>query len=213
MRLIDLKKPFAPDEVEWRLQQSGKSSGGKVYALALCYVTNRAIMDRLDAVCGAENWRNEYTPAPMGGVMCGLSIKVGTEWITKWDGADNTDIEGTKGGLSGAMKRAAVQWGIGRYLYHLDATFAETSLEKIQGWNRAKLQDRTPFWWQTPVLPPWAQPKPPTSEEMLDEINNAKGLEELRAIYQVARSNGLLADANLAAKLNAKVESFQKSEQ
>src|SRR5690606_35268028 len=41
------------------------------------------------------------------------------EWITKWDGAENTDVQAVKGGLSSSMRRAAVQWGIGRYLYRL----------------------------------------------------------------------------------------------
>ena len=54
--------------------------------------------------------------------LCGISIwdseKEG--WVTKWDGADDTAIEPIKGGLSGAMKRAAVQWGIGQYLYDID---------------------------------------------------------------------------------------------
>ncbi|EHU15572.1 putative recombination domain protein [Escherichia coli DEC1A] len=31
------------------------------------------------------------------------------------------------------MKRAAVQWGIGRYLYNLEEGFAQTSLDKKTG--------------------------------------------------------------------------------
>lgn len=45
--------------------------------------------------------------------ICGLSIKIENEWITKWDGADNTDIESTKGGISSSFKRAANLWGLG----------------------------------------------------------------------------------------------------
>ena len=55
-------------------------------------------------------------------MLCGISVRVdradGTaDWVTKWDGADNSQVEAVKGGLSGSMKRAAVQWGVGRYLY------------------------------------------------------------------------------------------------
>ena len=64
----------------------------------------------------------------------------------KWDAAENTQVEAVKGGRSGAMKRAAVQWGIGRYLYNLEEGFAQTSLDKsrdgwgkTQGWNRILL--------------------------------------------------------------------------
>jgi hypothetical protein len=40
-------------------------------------------------------------------------------WIWKSDGAGATDVEGEKGMLSDALKRAAVRWGVGRYLYDL----------------------------------------------------------------------------------------------
>lgn len=112
-RLADF---FPAEDLEWKpITISKRTSKG----LAAAYITNRAIMDRLDEVVGPENWRNEYRPGPCGGVLCGISIRIGDEWVTKWDGAENSDIEPVKGGLSNAMRRAAVQWGIGRYLYNL----------------------------------------------------------------------------------------------
>ena len=87
--------------------------------------------------------------------MCGISIKIGDEWVCKWDGADETDIEKIKGGLSGAMKRAGVQWGIGRYLYNLDATWAVIG---DKGQFSAKTKDGTWFKWSPPALPLWALP-------------------------------------------------------
>ena len=79
-------------------------------------------------------------------------------WITKWDGAENTDVEGVKGGLSGAMKRAAVQWGIGRYLYGLEETFA---IINERGRFRGRTKDQKPFRWDPPELPEWALPARP----------------------------------------------------
>ena len=114
--LNGLKDFFDEDDVDWKPIAVSKKTGK---ALAAAYVSNRAIMDRLDAVCGPGNWKNEYQPGPGGGVICGLSIRVGQEWVTKWDGAENTDVEAVKGGLSTSMRRAAVQWGIGRYLYRI----------------------------------------------------------------------------------------------
>jgi hypothetical protein len=116
---MDLKKllePFSPEDLEFR---AGATSQDKTRALALPYITSRSIMDRLDQVCGPENWQDMYTAGPNGGVLCGLSIRINDEWITKFDGADNTNVEAIKGGLSDAFKRAAVKWGIGRYLYGL----------------------------------------------------------------------------------------------
>lgn len=118
-----LADPFTPDAIEWK---PGAVTRDKSKGLAMAYISSRAVQDRLDTVCGPADWRNEFREGPGGGVLCGLSVYVeradGTaEWVTKWDGADNTDVEAVKGGLSGSMKRAAVQWGIGRYLYGLPA--------------------------------------------------------------------------------------------
>ena len=114
--LSRLRDFFNEEDVDWKPIAVSKKTGK---ALAAAYITNRAIMDRLDEVCGPENWQNEYRPGPGGGVICGLSIRVGDTWVTKWDGAENTDVEAVKGGLSTSMRRAAVQWGVGRYLYRI----------------------------------------------------------------------------------------------
>ena len=159
-----LKKPFTKSDIEWRVCRSGITND-RPWIMCLCYVTNRAIMDRLDEIVGAENWKNEFKQAPEGGVLCGISIRVDSnglneEWITKWDGAENTEVEATKGGLSSAMKRAAVQWGIGRYLYRLEENFADVS-EK--GEFKARIKDKKTgeyrnVKWSPPILPNWAIP-------------------------------------------------------
>ncbi len=158
MNLNLLDEPFATGDIEWRIQQAGKSSN-KIWAKVLAYVTNRAIMKRLDEVCGKSGWRNEYRDIPNnGGVECGISIKVDGEWITKWDAAENTQVEAVKGGRSGAMKRAAVQWGIGRYLYNLEEGFAIVSAERAHGFHYAKSKEVGVFYWKPPSLPSWALP-------------------------------------------------------
>ena len=90
-----LSAPFHPDDIEWR---AGATNADKTKALALAYITSRAVMDRLDEVIGPENWHDEYAPGPDGGVICGLSLRIQDEWITKWDGAENTDFEAVKAG-------------------------------------------------------------------------------------------------------------------
>ncbi|PAK65825.1 Rad52/Rad22 family DNA repair protein, partial [Lactococcus lactis] len=144
----------------WRVQQSGFSKQGKPWAMVLAYMDNRAVQERFDEVFGIAGWKNEFKTAPDGGTLCGISVKFGDEWVTKWDGAENTQVEAVKGGLSGSMKRAAVQWGVGRYLYDLPTSSAQTSLEKTDGWN--KVFDKKAvknFWWKNPQLPSWALPQ------------------------------------------------------
>ncbi len=122
----ELAMPFAPEDLEWRLQ---KVVEAKELGIAVPYVTNRAIMGRLDDVVGPENWYNDFKPWHGAGgkeaQLCGISIRYGDGFITKWDGAEDSDIEPVKGGLSDSMKRAAVQWGIGRVLYNMDVVFVE----------------------------------------------------------------------------------------
>lgn len=149
-----LAEPFAPFDIEWRIQQSGLKKDGKPWGKVLAYVTNRAIMERLDTVIGPGSWRNEFSVGPGGGVMCGIGINIGDEWITKYDGAENTDIEPVKGGISGAMKRAAVHWGIGRYLYNLEGGWARFCEDGIYS---AKIEGNW-FSWSPPDLPTWALP-------------------------------------------------------
>lgn len=115
MNLADLRKTFPPSEIEWRV---GSTNSEKTSGLALAYLTARHVMDRLDEVCGSENWQDRYEFHGTR-TICYLSIRIGTEWITKADGAGDSDVEAEKGAISDALKRAAVKWGIGRYLYDL----------------------------------------------------------------------------------------------
>lgn len=121
MNLKELANPFPETDITWRIQHAGKKNG-KLWARVLAYVTNRAIMERLDQVVGPGNWQNQFREWQGTAQLCGISIHIADEWVTKWDGAGQTDIESIKGGLSDSMKRAAVQWGIGRYLYNMPKT-------------------------------------------------------------------------------------------
>lgn len=170
-RLLRLHEPFAPSEIEWRIGQAGLKADGKPWAKVLAYVTSRAIQDRLDLVVGPANWWNEFRPGPDGGVLCGITIRMddGRE-VTKWDGAEAPDLERVKGGLSDSMKRAAVQWGIARYLYGLGeqwariheggARYCNTKIKSGSG------EQWINFRWDPPALPrefvPASAPPPET---------------------------------------------------
>lgn len=125
--LAKLKEPFEPDRVSWRV---GSTTKDKSKGLALAYIDARDVMQRLDDVCGPENWQCDYPHAGTK-TVCRIGIKIGDEWIWKSNGAGDTDIESEKGALSDAFKRAAVLWGIGQYLYDLDSPWVE--LDTRQG--------------------------------------------------------------------------------
>ena len=162
-----LAAPFHPDDIEWR---AGATNADKSKALALAYITSRAVMDRLDEIISPENWRDEYAPGPDGGVICGLSLRIQNEWITKWDGAENTDFEAIKGGLSDAFKRAGYKWGIGRYLYKLESA-----------WVPCELRGKSISLKSTPTLPAWALPnewRDPSGKVVSKAVKSPNELEQ-----------------------------------
>tara|TARA_R110000772_G_C13310282_1_gene440296 strand:- start:31422 stop:31973 length:552 start_codon:yes stop_codon:yes gene_type:complete len=165
--IANLSDKFNPLDIEWRMQRAGWKDG-KPWAMVLCYINNRAIMDRLDEVCTPFNWANEFRIDSDGAITCGISIRNPStkEWVTKYDSAGSTDIEAVKGGRSSAMKRAGVQWGIGRYLYNMENSFAETRLDyppqqEKALWNKHyDKSEKKAFFWKNPNLPKWALPQP-----------------------------------------------------
>lgn len=122
MNLSDLEKPFDPSQISWRV---GATNGEKTKGIALAYIDARDVMDRLDAVCGPENWQATYTDAGNGKTCCQIGINVNGNWVWKANGAGETDFEADKGAFSDAFKRAAVLWGVGRYLYGLESPWVE----------------------------------------------------------------------------------------
>ncbi|MEM1054598.1 MAG: Rad52/Rad22 family DNA repair protein [Bacteroidota bacterium] len=158
-----LSAPFPADDVEWK---PGATTRDKKKGLAMAYITARAVQDRLDEVFTPGGWKNEFREGPSGGVICRIYFKTGEtladgspEWAWREDGADNTDVEAVKGGLSNAMKRAGAALGIGRYLYKLP-----------QPW--VPLDDRGRFQ-QTPRIPreflPQGAPTPSAAAPRRDE--------------------------------------------
>lgn len=122
MKLSDLKKeiPF-----KWRVQ-----SANQYGATCVAYIDARDVQDLLDEVVGPENWQCKYSEHK-GNLFCSIGINIekrtnptGTiseidsmGWTWKSDCGVESNVEKQKGEASDAFKRAAVMWGIGRFLY------------------------------------------------------------------------------------------------
>ncbi len=106
----ELAKPFKPEEVK-TLPKGNKPK----------YITRTTVMNRLDEVVGPCNWWDEYTHISEHSAICRLTIRLpdGQE-LTKCDAggaagmADSGDDD--KSIITDAFKRAAVKFGVGRYL-------------------------------------------------------------------------------------------------
>ena len=180
-----LGEPFDPRAVKFK---PAVVAGHR--ALAMAYVDARVIQDRLDEVLGGAGWQDEYECLPDNSVVCRLRLRLGHEWITKMDvgGPSEQPDEGDrrKAAFSDALKRAAVKFGIGRYLYRLPAQWVDYDPQKRS-------------FVRPPALPAHALPKgtkkepalvrmaaPPTKEpsaKKLPAALPANGVELQRRLY------------------------------
>jgi Uncharacterized protein conserved in bacteria len=206
-----LQAMFEPDDIEWRVQRAG-FVGEKAWLMAVPYITARAVQERFDEVFGPFGWepvfRDIVSEGKVIGCQCGITVHTDSRSITKWDASENTNIEAIKGGRSTAMKRAAVQWGVGRYLYQMETTFAEC--RKTTGFRdklygnihvvRHKGKPDEYIDWRTPFLPHWAIPREDLSP-YLDAIRKAEDMDQLSCALE-----GAVKAINAAQDANAKKE-------
>jgi len=115
---------FPEDEIEFLPRAQ---SGGK--ALGLAYIDARSVMRRLDAVVGPENWSFDFDVlSPDGKMVKGRLTVLG---VTKCDAGEAAqEDEVLKSAVSDALKRCAVHFGIGRYLYYLPRVWAPYDAQK-----------------------------------------------------------------------------------
>ena len=195
MNLKALKNPFDPSKVHWRIGAKTKDNSK---GMALAYLDARDVMERLDEVCGPENWQDEYTTEHIR-TLCRIGIKIGDSWIWKSDGAGDTDVEAEKGAISDAFKRAAVKWGIGRYLYDVDSPWVPIvpagKSYKI-GVGQEKVLTRALL-----IVPGGSEravsgekPPPPTQDTPEPDQPSQSIVEEVRAALEEAHKNGLLEE-------------------
>jgi len=130
--------------LHWRIGATNKKKvDPATKGIPLAYIDARDVMKRLDEVVGMDGWQCNYILGGNGAV-CNIGLLIKDEWIWKADGAGETDVEGAKGALSDAFKRAAVRFGVGRYLYYLPNDWVD-------------LYEFGKF--DIPKLPKWAIPK------------------------------------------------------
>lgn len=179
--LSRLAEPFPVGDLQWRLLRSGEGDNG-LWAICIPYVDSRAIMKRLDEVCGPANWQSG-TQTAAGHVSVGIGIRVGGEWIWRWDGTGMLETnpslsaaDAGKGDFSNGFKRAAVQWGISRYLYDVPELWA--IINNRDGQFRGKTKKNKKFRWDPPELPASALPSntPPIVAEVRELVKKAANL-------------------------------------
>jgi hypothetical protein len=134
MDITQLTQPLAPSQIDWKIQAS---KNGKT--LVVPYIDNRAVMERFDAAFGWDGWETSFEHIGEG-FLCTITVTTDTgRRVSKTDGANKSDIEPTKGGISDSMKRCAVQFGLGRDLYNYPKIYLEGEHKFIPSWGKSLL--------------------------------------------------------------------------
>jgi len=110
-----LSEPFPEDAIEWKPQKLYPKDN-PTKALAVPYITARHVMDRLDEVVAPAGWRTDFEFIPG---LKAVKMMLTVLGITKCDMGfvEGDDDRAIKGSVSDGLKRAAVLFGVGRYLY------------------------------------------------------------------------------------------------
>ena len=171
--LTRLTAPFALTDVDFKPQVLTKD---RTKGMAATYVDARAVAARLDDVFGF-GWSAAYRVVSdtekLFVVECTLTAQVDGHTVSRADVGESSNGEREasrhKAAYSDALKRAAVQFGVGRYLYDLPKLWAEYDDSKKR-WTDAGLhklerdyQNAIAGLWPTPAMPeaaPAAVPAP-----------------------------------------------------
>lgn len=227
-----LFEEFPRNAISWRAQSLTRD-GTK--AMALAYIDARDVMNRLDEVVGPENWQRSYTHADKK-TICSIGIKIDGEWVWKSDGAGDSDIEAEKGAISDAFKRAAVNWGVARYLYEMPSPWVPCEVSEHNGKKSWKswTQDPWDFVKRKPAPAPAHVQKEPANdapkkisaaekkiilEQVKEDLVDATTVERARAVFKVwreiARRDGWPEDCWQAAAdlINAKAQELKAQDE
>ena len=163
MKIEELKQPIS---FKWKVQayNSDKTKGSCV-----AYIDARDVMDILDRVCGPTNWQDKYEFVG-DKLIAGIGIynEVLSQWVWKFDTGTESDKEGEKGIFSDAFKRAAVKWGVGRFLYDLEIKWVKIENKRPVDDNGEIIWDLTKYFNERTNTPTKVVEKP---------ISNNKGLQ------------------------------------
>ncbi|MCD0164159.1 single-stranded DNA-binding protein [Deinococcus sp. 12RED42] len=173
-----LAAPFPSQRVQWRAQSFSRDRSS---ALMVAYVDARTVMDRLDDVC-PDGWSFdvEFLPAAVPVARGRLSVL----GLSRSDVGEAGEGEAAtfKAAASDALKRCAVHFGVGRYLYDLPRVWVAWSEER-----RAPLEELR--------LPEWALPDDERSSgapHVLGALETLRGelprdVQQLREVYRHLR--------------------------
>lgn len=216
--LTELRRPFTPAAVNWKVQTSPKQrSNGWSKALVVGFMDARMCAERLNAVVGG-NWSDSFGPRDGNSVVCRLTVLGATREDVGFADDVSSDM-GMKGMYSDAFKRACVAFSIGAYLYAMPKMYLDASLLKQgpKSWYMTReaeqyLTQQYVRWLQLPATKrQFGEPRDhgdaedaqgdvdaapnPERDQKAAEVEAARG--ELQHVYQQAKPDDAVFSAVL----------------
>lgn len=174
---------FEEKDISWKVLQNNWNEG-KPYALMTPFVNASAIQQRLDDVLGWENWKTEYKVEENGNykyVVCTLSCRTqGGEWISKQNVCEITEKKEDsnapdnpiKSAYSGAFKRVALEFGIGRYLKNIKKYAPKCCESFPNGENAIRCYDKKAAKTFYAVIPTFEDASTPQPKKEIEKPQN-----------------------------------------
>ena len=208
--LSALAAPFDPQEIKWRV---GAVAGNR--AMALAYVDARVVQDRLDDVLGVDGWQDDYAVLNDSSVTCKLSCRIGGQWIVKMDvgsvSEQPDDGDKMKAAFSDACKRAAVKFGVGRFLYRLPSQWVDYDPQKRQFVRKPVLPASlySPTLVGEKIVPPGEDALPRSEASKKTKLRvNADQAQKLAALLRDTKSDTAKFFAWVSEGCGQKIESL-----
>jgi hypothetical protein len=178
-------------------------------------VDARTVLDRLDEAVGPTGWSDKYEVLFNSFDDKGRTVEVKcTLTVLGVSKEDVGEGDSLKAAFSDALKRAAVKFGVGRYLYRLPKVWADLdergNIKDPEAVKRALLggeADDTPPWEDKPP-PRKAKPAEPEESKPSGGVTEA----QLRYIYKLWKEVGGDDDIHeyASAVLNREVSSLKE---
>ncbi|MDQ3458734.1 MAG: hypothetical protein M3498_05455 [Deinococcota bacterium] len=184
-----LAEPFPESAVYWRV---GNVSRDKKRAQALPYADPRVYEDRLNALVPG-NWSVSFRPWGDARIICELSIHGVTRSST---GEENDGFAPGTAAEAQAFKRACSKFGLGRYLYDVDAPWLAYDDDQKRLLETPRLPQR--FLPQAGSVngssrgPSGPEPAPTLPAERAEAMHREMGKLGFRREEQFALVNGVL---------------------
>lgn len=143
----ELRRPFTPEAVRFKVQVNPKSDDGS--AICVAYIDARLVSERLNAVAPGR-WSHTFVNPPnpsQKSVACRIKLEVDGQVLTREDvgwasGGDTSKDQGYKGMYSDAFKRAAVHYGIGTTMYAFPQQFIKARDLKKTNDGKYRMTDK-----------------------------------------------------------------------